>query len=387
MNPIAIDTGLAVLPWLIAGIALLWRARGSRHLDAESDRPPTPAPLVSVIIPARDEARNIARCLGSALANRYPALEFIVLDDHSTDGTGDIARDTAQGDPRVRVIVPPPLPPGWFGKSWACATGANEARGELLLFIDADTSLSDDLIVRLVNAQRTRNADLISIGGRQELGSFWERVVQPLVFTMILARFGNTERVNRSRWATDKIANGQCILVRRSAYGEVGGHAAVRDKVAEDLMLAQAFFRKGKQVSLVLGLPQLSTRMYTSLGELVRGWGKNIFAGAVDALPLGRVASLIVVPVLLMTPAIMMLAPPVATLLAVAGIIDGSAIPYATATMLLMAGLGIIYRAFGLTPLYGVLYPLGATVLLYIVATAVARGRRVAWKGRRYQAW
>jgi len=381
------DIALALLPWIIGAFVVVWRARGSRHLDGESDAAPSPAPLVTIIIPARDEARNIARCLGSVMASDYPALEIIVVDDHSTDGTGDIARSAAADDPRVRVIVPPPLAEGWFGKSWACAHGARDAQGELLMFIDADTSLSRDLVVRLVNALRTRNADMISIGGRQELGSFWERLVQPQVFTMILARFGSTERVNRSRRAADKIANGQCILVRREAYDQVGGHAAVRDKVAEDLMLAQAFFRAGRQVSLVLGIPQLSTRMYTSLGELVRGWGKNIYAGAVDALPLGRFGRMVLIPILLLAPAVFVLIPPTITVLSLAGVIAQSAIPAAAATVLLMAMWAVIYRAFDLSPAYGVLYPLGAVVLLFIVARAISRGRQVVWKGRSYRAW
>src|SRR5688572_14084524 len=168
-----VEIGLPLLPWVGAVLLLFWRARGSRHLDAESDHPPVPAPLVTIVIPARDEAHNIARCLRSAMANHYPALEIIVVDDHSTDGTGDFARVTAGNDSRVRIIVPPPLPNGWFGKSWACTSGANAARGELLLFIDADTTLASDLVVRLVNAQRTRDADMVSVGGRQELGSFW----------------------------------------------------------------------------------------------------------------------------------------------------------------------------------------------------------------------
>ena len=385
MHP-ALETGLTILPWVATVALFFWRARGSRHLDSESDRPPLPAPLVTVIIPARDEAHNIERCLRSAMANHYPAIEIIVLDDHSTDGTGDIARRAATGDSRVRIISPPPLPPGWFGKSWACATGAREARGELLLFIDADTTLATDLIVRLVNAQRSRDADMVSVGGRQELGSFWERVVQPQVFTMILARFGSTERVNRSRWATDKIANGQCILVRRSAYERIGGHGAVRDKVAEDLMLAQAFHRTGHRVSLVLGIPQLSTRMYTSLRELIRGWRKNIYAGAVDALPLGRLGRL-VVPVLLIIPPAFVLAPPVTLLLGAAGVLTHLVIPAAAATILLMFMWALIYRAFDITPAYAVIYPLGSLVLLYIVVTAVGRGRQVAWKGREYRAW
>lgn len=381
-----LEIGLPMLPWVAAVVLLFWRARGSRHLDAESGEPAVPAPRVSVIIPARDEAHNIERCLRSAMANRYPALEIIVLDDHSADATGEIARRVAGDDSRVRIITPPSLPHGWFGKSWACATGAAAASGELLLFIDADTTLAPDLIVRLVNARRTRDADMVSVGGRQELGSFWERLVQPQVFTMILARFGSTERVNRSRWATDKIANGQCILVRRAAYERIGGHGAVRDKVAEDLMLAQAFHRTGHRVSLVLGLPQLSTRMYTSLGELIRGWRKNIYAGAVDALPLGRVGR-IVVPVLLVIPPIFVLIPPVTFVLALSGVLAQSAIPAAAATIVIVVMFAAIYRAFETTPLYALIYPLGALVLLYIVLTAIGRGRAVAWKGREYKAW
>src|SRR5688500_296077 len=128
-----VEIGLPMLPWVAAVVLFFWRARGSRHLDAESDQPPVPAPPVTIIIPARDEAHNIARCLRSAMANRYPALEIIVVDDHSTDGTGDVAGVTAGNDSRIRINVPPPLPEGWFGKSWACATGASTARGDLLL--------------------------------------------------------------------------------------------------------------------------------------------------------------------------------------------------------------------------------------------------------------
>ena len=380
------EIALAILPWLVLSLIIVWRGRGSRHLHEESGVPPDPAPLVTVVIPARDEAHNIARCLRSVLASGYPALEVIVVDDHSTDATGDIAREAAAGDPRVKVIVPPPLPEGWFGKSWACAQGAAISHGDLLCFIDADTTLAPDLFIRLVNARRSRDSDLISVGGRQELGSFWERVLQPQVFMMLLIRFGGTERVNRSRRASDKIANGQCILVRRDAYESLGGHAAVRDKVAEDLMLAQTFFRAARRVDLVLGLDQLSTRMYTSLRELLRGWGKNIYAGAFDAWPVGGLARRILLPIALLTPGVLVLIPPVQMALALTGIIDVPAIAPAAATLVLMVLWGIVYRAFAVSPLYGAIYPLGAIVLLYIVITAIWRGRSVAWKGRSYRA-
>ena len=117
------------LPWIIPPLVTYLRLRNSRSLDDESDIPLADPPLVSVIVPARNEAHNIERCVSSILSATYPNLELIVVDDSSTDGTADLARAAAKGDPRVRVVTCPPLPEGWFGKQWACATGAKVARG------------------------------------------------------------------------------------------------------------------------------------------------------------------------------------------------------------------------------------------------------------------
>ena len=366
---------------------MVWRARGSRSLDDEAAEAPADAPLVSVVIPARNEARNIERCAQSVLATGYPSVQVVIVDDRSEDGTGDIARALARTDSRVCVVDAPPLPDGWFGKQWACTVGVAVARADLLCFADADTTHAPDLLPRSINAMRARRADLLSVIGRQELGSFWERVVQPQVFSMLLARYGSTESVNRSRRVSDKIANGQCVFVRREAYEEVGGHGAVRDKVAEDLVLAQRFFAAGKRVELVLGLAQLSTRMYRSLHELVEGWMKNVYAGALDAIPEGRGPRL-VLPVLLLLPPVMMLAPPLVLIAAVFGFAtSGSTLWAALSTAAMLAWWAAIYRGFlKLSPAYAPTFPLGAAVLLYIMVRAITRGRRVRWKGREYRA-
>ncbi|HEX6058466.1 MAG TPA: glycosyltransferase family 2 protein, partial [Gemmatimonadaceae bacterium] len=270
---------LLALPWILVPLHVAWRMRQSRSLDEEPTAVPADAPLVSVVVPARDEAATIERCVRSALAAEWPRLEVLVVDDHSTDDTGAIARRIAAEDPRLRVVVPPPLPAGWFGKPWACQAGFDASRGALVLFVDADTRQAPDLVPRAVQAMRARGAGLLSVDADQELGTFWEKVVQPQIFGMLWARFGGTEIVNRSTRVHDKIANGQCILVRRDAYEAVGGHRAVRDRVAEDLMLAQRFFLAGRNPALVLGAGRISTRMYTSLAALVRGWTKNAYAG------------------------------------------------------------------------------------------------------------
>jgi chlorobactene glucosyltransferase len=262
---------LAALPWIVIPIVILWRGSRSRTLDEVPDESPADAPLVSVIVPARNEARNIAACARSILSTTYPSIELIVVDDRSEDETGAIARSVAREDERLRVLGAPPLPEGWFGKQWACATGARQARGTILLFTDADTRHAPDLLPRAMRVMRARGADLVSVMGRQELGTFWERVIQPQVFTILLARYGGTEWVNESRSAVHKIANGQFLATTREAYDAVGGHESVRDNVAEDLALAQRYFAAGKRTVLVIGLEQLSTRMYESFGEIVRG--------------------------------------------------------------------------------------------------------------------
>ena len=372
------------LLWIVPPVVTYLRLRRSRSLDDVSAVIADNAPLVSVIVPARNEAHNIARCVKSVLSTTYPKLDLVVVDDSSTDGTADVARRAINGDSRVRVITSPALPDGWFGKQWACTTGAKVARGEILQFTDADTTHSPDLVARSINAMQSANADLFSVAGRQELGGFWERVLQPQIFTILSMRYGGTESVNDSTRVSSKIANGQCIFVTRSAYDAIGGHAVVRTSVAEDLMLAQRFFAARKKVVLMLGVNQLSTRMYESLDEIVAGWRKNVFAGGLDAVPFGRFGRTLF-PLFLLLPPVMQLLP-LLTLLT--GLIDAAhpammlwAIISTAATLLWWI---VVYVTVGENPLYALSYPLGALVLLYIFITAVVRGRHVSWKGRTY---
>src|SRR5215831_9380086 len=242
---------LWALPFVVAPIVVVARASRSRSLGDVSANLDPDAPLVSVIIPARNEQRNIERCVRSVLATAYPRIEVIVVDDHSADDTGPIARNIAAGDSRLRVVLSPPLPAGWFGKQWACATGAEQAWGELLLFTDADTRHAPDLLPRAVNALRREGADLVTVGGHQELHSFWERVIQPHVFVLISIRYGGTEEVSRATRPVDVIANGQFLLIRQETYRDIGGHESVRDVVAEDLALAQRLVRAKRRLLLL----------------------------------------------------------------------------------------------------------------------------------------
>ncbi len=375
---------MAAAPWIITPIVTVARVRNSRSLSDESGAVPEDPPLVSVIIPARNEARNIGRCLRSVLATTYPNVEIIVVDDHSEDATGDIARTIAAEDARVRVTENESLPEGWFGKQWACSNGARNAHGEILLFADADTSHSPDLLTRSVNAITRRHADLFSIAGRQELGSFWERIIQPQVFGIMATRYGGTESVTNSPRVTDKIANGQCLFVKREAYDSAGGHGLVRQHVADDLMMAQKFFARGNKVVLQEGLDQLSTRMYTSFGELLQGWGKNVFAGGRDSVPMGRLGRFFY-PLLLPATPLMALLPPMALLASLVFQLPAPLLAWAwISTVTTLLWWAFTYRSIGESPMYAFLFPLGSGALFYIFARAVWRGQRVTWKGRAY---
>ena len=366
---------------------MLWRARGSPSLDDEpSENPPEP-PLVSVIVPARNEAHNIERCVRSLLNSKWPSLEVIVVDDRSEDATGPLVRALAEADVRVRVIDGAPVPEGWFGKQWACAQGASAARGSTLVFTDADTAHAPTLITRSMHAMHARALDFLTVGGFQELGSFWERVVMPQVFYMIATRYGGAGTVNRARRSRDKIANGQFLCFTRACYDAIGGHASVRGKAAEDLALAQLVHARGMRGELVIGAHELSTRMYTSLAEVVNGWTKNMVTAGADTLPAGVVARLLL-PVLLLVVPLMHLAPPVTLIASLFVPVASGARMWATVcTVVLLLWWAFIYvLAFRQSPLYALTLPLGALIVLFIIARATMRGRGVEWKGRRYQA-
>ena len=355
-------------------------------------------PRVSVIVPARNEAMNIGDCLRTIRASTWPDLEIIVVDDGSTDGTAAIARQVAEGDPRVRVIEAPALPSGWFGKQWGCHVGTRKATGSLLLFTDADTRHAPDLVLRMVLMRASRGADLMSVAGRQETGTLWERAVQPLMFALILARYGGASALERARRASDVVANGQCFMISRDWYDAVGGHEAVRDFVAEDVMMAQAVWQHGGRVSMALGRAQLSTRMYDGLSSLVRGWGKNVYAGGRHSMRGGRVGRALF-PALLLSAPLLVIMPPLVLLVLLAGRLlaagDGSpAVPWwdgwmvwstiATGSVLLTAA--AVNRFNGEPWHRALLAPLGALVLLAIFVMAIVRGSSVEWKDRGYVA-
>ena len=375
---------LGAAPWLAVPAVILWRLRGSPSLTNYSPVVPDDAPLVSVVIPARDEARNIEGCVRSILASAWRTLEVIVVDDHSSDGTGDIARRLAAEDSRVQVIANPDLPEGWMGKQWACHNGQLAAGGKYLLFTDADTRHEPELLARSMTAMRKRRADLLTVVGSQTMLTFWEKLLQPHVMGILAARFGETERANKSKEPLDKIANGQFLLMRTDTYDRTGGHEAVRAHVAEDLRLAQEWTRQGFSVQLLEGFDYLNTRMYEGFGEIWRGWGKNVWAAGRDTISGGPALMALIRVVGPLVP-LWEVAPVVAAALALAGVVPAAVGAWGAVAYGLNTLYWLVMQRELRAPLWlALLNPLAACVLVGLFTSAAWRGDRVEWRGRSY---
>jgi chlorobactene glucosyltransferase len=369
---------LPALPWLAPFAVIPRLAKLRPNL---SDSPTASNGLVSVIIPARNERAVIETVVTSVLASAYRPIEVLVIDDRSTDDTAARVGELARRDPRLRLIAGEELPPGWYGKPWACLQGYRAARGDLLLFTDADTRHTPELLGRAVGALRETGADLLTIAPRQRCETFWERIVMPQIWLLLGVRY-HPARVNHSRRPRDVIANGQFILMPRASYEAVGTHEAVRGDVAEDLALAQAVVGRGGRLHFAFAERLMETRMYQGLGALIEGWSKNVYLGGRRSFPEEPVLRALV-PVILALAFCFWLTPPSAL---VFGVLAGAPAPSA----IVATGLGALFWClicFGMQipAIYGLGYPLGAAVALYIAARSTLRGRRrVEWRGRTY---
>lgn len=238
---------------------------------------PAEAPTVSVLVPARNEEAKIGICVASLLAQRYPRLELIVLDDRSTDGTLAILDEIQRRDCRVQVLQGEPVPEGWTGKNWACFQLANASHGAFLLFADADTVFEPDAVATLVARSLAENADLLSGVPRQLLGTLGEKLIVPL-FPWALFSFAPLLPGLLSPKATPVRAVGQMMLFQREAYESIGGHASVRAGVLDDIGLSARIRDAGLRLRLTDVSDVVSCRMYASGHEAFDGFGKNVFA-------------------------------------------------------------------------------------------------------------
>jgi chlorobactene glucosyltransferase len=334
---------------------------------------PPPSGRVSVVIAARDEADDLPATLDALLAQDLPDLEIVVVEGGSTDGTRAVIDARA---PRVRRVEEPPLPTGWVGKNWACWNGAQATHGDWILFLDADVRTAPAAVRTVVTWAEREGADLASISPGMEMRTFWERLIIPFYVQMVLTYF-RAPRVNRDT-SSSAIANGQFLLIRRSAYERVGGHAAIRAYVLEDVVLARRVRAAGLRIRMAHAVELATTRMYRNRAEMFEGLLKNVHgADFSSARQVGFLAGLLGFFLL-----------PLAVL--PIGLWAGNLPLIGVGAFLWIALFGKhvgFAHGVGAPAVYGLLYPVAVAYYLRLVAVSLVRGLRrtpIAWKGRSY---
>ncbi|WP_433208899.1 glycosyltransferase [Dactylosporangium sp. CS-047395] len=318
---------------------------------------------VAVLLPLRNEAGRVEPCLRALLALPQE-VQLLILDDGSTDGTGDLVRRL--GGDRVTLLAGKDLPPGWLGKPHACQQLADAAAdATVLVFVDADVVLAPDAVDRAVALLRSSGVDLLSPYPLIETGTAGERLVQPLLQWSWLT-FLPLRAMERSPRPSLAAAGGQFLVVRRDAYVRAGGHAAVRAKVLEDIELARAIKRTGGRIALADGAGLARCRMYTSWGELREGYSKSLWASF--GSPAGAAA------VLALLLALYVVAP--------------ASVLFGQWWGLLAYGLGVAGRLVSARATGGralpdaLAHPVSVLVFAWLVVRSYGYRRRTVWKGR-----
>jgi glycosyltransferase involved in cell wall biosynthesis len=347
---------------------------------------------IAVLIPARDEERNIGACVDSILASRNVALEVLVLDDASTDNTGNIVRAMAAQDGRVRLVQTQTLPAGWNGKQRACWLLAQATNAPLLLFLDADVRLAPEALVRCVAEMESTGVALLSGFPRQITVGWMEQMLLPLIHFVLLG-FLPMGRMRKTTEPAYAAGCGQFFLADRAAYFASGGHAAIRETRHDGLRLPQVFRQHGFRTDIVDLTELAEVRMYDSTSAVWMGLAKNATEG------LATPARILPLTLLLAVGQIM---PVVAAVLWIAfyvsSLIVGATFdqPMLAATVSACLALSVFasflprllaVRRFRQPLMSALLHPLGIALLLIVQWYALGRqifGRPVAWRARSY---
>jgi chlorobactene glucosyltransferase len=384
--PLGLLAGVSVLLAVIA-----WRARAffaalDRVAPAAFD-PESSAPLVSVVIPVRNEAANIGRCLRSVCDQDYPNLHVVVVDDNSTDETPANLAEMAAGEPRLTVIQGMPLEAGWTGKNFALAQATPHLRGEWVLFLDADTWLERSAISAAVSHAEQRGLGLLSLIIGQQMIGFWERVVEPFVMLVIALCLPMRAIMDPARPRV-AYAYGKFLLLRRAAYEKTGGHQALGAAVLEDSVIARAVKAAGFTMQLADGRALVHVRKYQNLSDIWEGWTKNSFLSLDRSV---RKLLLLVAAVI-----IIVLGPPTLFLTMLVSLAGFGGLSPGNQIITAISGLQVFfvlclgwrtYQEFGVPSRYALTVPLGALMFVVLVsysACCMLTGRGVKWKGRSY---
>jgi GT2 family glycosyltransferase len=347
---------------------------------------PVAQPLISVLIPARDEAARIGACLAGLVDQSYRNFELVVVDDHSTDATVAIVRSYVAQLPALDVVSSAPLPDDWAGKCWACWQAAASARGDWLLFLDADVIPRPDLLAALMTRAESRSLDLLTLMPFQQLGSLAERVIMPAFFALLYGLYP-LDQVSDPR-SPIAFANGPCLLIRREVYFAIGGHQAVRASILEDTELGRIVKAAGYRLEAAVAPDLIEARMYTGWASLAEGLGKNAVAGyrsggTRSGWVGARLALVAFLPwYLLLAGLLLVLAWP-GTAIGMVMMVYGALL----AALTLVCWGWLARRRYRSAPWWGALFPIGVAIYFWLAARALLRlrsGRGVTWKGRNF---
>jgi chlorobactene glucosyltransferase len=341
---------------------------------------PCPLPRLSIVVPVRDEARSIERCVRSLLEQRELDFEVIAVDDESRDSTPEILARLQREDARLVVVRGNSLPRGWIGKPWALHQGAEVARGSWLLFTDADSVHAPRSAMSALALATTLNVDALSILTFQELDSFWERALLPSILGLVMFVCGSFAEINDPRKPNRALLNGQYLLVSRAAYDALGGHRALRGEIAEDVEFARRLKADGRfRLMLASGESLAAVRMYRSLDEIWRGFTKNVFVGArgdLRAIAAGTLFTLAISA-----------GPPLLAFRALRARRYAEALEASACTLATVASASWAFGKIKLPRPLGWYQPIGTAFFAAVTLNStwcVLSGRGVEWRGRTY---
>ncbi|MDH7517685.1 MAG: glycosyltransferase [Candidatus Thermoplasmatota archaeon] len=356
-------------------------------------------PNVSVIIPARNEEKKIGQCIQNFKGQLYPNLEILIVDDHSTDKTVEIAKSIIGNDKRFKILsleyFKEKKPSGWMGKSYAIQKGSAQVKGEWLLFCDVDDIDYDpELILIAVEFAMARKIDFLSLVPSNVCKSFWEKVIQPIPAGLLIF-ISPFNKVNDPKNKA-AFALGLFILIKKSVFNKIGGYEKIKDRVADDVELAKLVKQSGFKIMLAQAQKMMRFRMYESFKEIWDGWSKNIFMGFVQKreiesklkqilillIGLFAVFDTIVLPFLIVIISLLFL------MFSQTSIWFTMLIFSLTVWLFSITVQGFVHKKYHIgNSLYAPLYFIGGIITMGIFINSAAKtisGKGVKWKGRTY---
>ncbi|MDW7977522.1 MAG: glycosyltransferase family 2 protein [Candidatus Caldarchaeum sp.] len=361
---VSFGVGLFIAAWLVV---FLQKLRILNSLEKLDNLMEISKPKVSAVIPARNEEKTIGRCIDTLLRQRNVLTEVVVVDDNSTDRTWEVVQDYV---PRgVKAVKSGSPPQGWVGKTWACNVGYRESTGDWILFTDADTHFSEDLIALAVSKAEEKGAELITLYPRLRFNSVLHKLSMPILLTGFYL-FGRPHMVSSKQSA---FAFGSFILFKRSAYERIGGHSVVKNALLEDRAIALRAVRAGVNITFAKALDRLTSSWNDDSKSLWNGMLRIFIPLTLDR-PVKQTFMYVVLVMLCLA------IPPVAFL---AGNFVGFLASYLTASVVL----GHEARVHSASFLHGFLWYAGAVAVSAALITSIWRSARkpwVSWRGRRY---